>query len=73
MTPAPSPIDCAVCGFDLGTGLPGESKYCSRCERYVLTKAKQGSPDTLGGLVILGLAVVAGLAVAGFVASLFDR
>ena len=73
VTPVPGPIDCAVCGFDLGTGVPGGSKYCGRCEQYVLTKAKQGNPDALGGLVILGLAVVAGLAVVGFVASLFDR
>ncbi|MDE1854362.1 MAG: hypothetical protein KGI38_11535 [Thaumarchaeota archaeon] len=57
-----SPLDCVVCGLSLGSGVPGGQKYCQRCESYVTTKARVGSGAVVGGLILLGVGVVVGVA-----------
>ena len=68
---AEAPVDCAVCGLSLGSGIPGGSKYCGRCADYVRTKARAGSSDSLGGLIILGAAFFAGVLVVNFLQRVF--
>ncbi|MDE1853847.1 MAG: hypothetical protein KGI38_08910 [Thaumarchaeota archaeon] len=57
-----SAVDCAVCGLSLGSGIPGGKKYCQRCSSYVITEARAGSGDFVGGLVLLGVGVFVGVA-----------
>ncbi len=62
-------IDCAVCGFFLGSGIPGGSRYCARCKRSVLTEARAGNLGAvLGALAVVGL----GLLVAKLLSDIFE-
>ena len=65
------PVDSAVCGLFLGSGIPGGTKYCGRCANYVRTKAQTSSSDALGGLIILGAAFVVGVLVVNFLQGVF--
>lgn len=55
-------VDCAVCGLALGSGISGGKKYCQRCGSYVTTEVRAGSGNFVGGLVILGVGLLVGLA-----------
>jgi len=60
-----TPIACGVCGFALGTGLPGSGIWCDRCQAYVVAAAQQQNWDALiAGLVVLGVGLLIGAAVA---------
>jgi len=50
-----SAIACGICGFALGTGMPGSSAWCDRCQEFVVSRAVQ---QDWGG-VVAGLAAVA--------------
>ena len=56
------PVDCAACGFFLGSGIPGGSLYCSRCQRIVLARARAGNLGAVfGALLVVGVGVGLGL------------
>lgn len=44
-------LECALCGFLVGTGLPGQRRYCARCEEYVVTEARSGNAAAVGGAI----------------------
>lgn len=61
-------LECALCGFSLGTGIPGSRRWCSSCGRYVVSRAEAGD----GGAVLgAALAVGAGLAAAYLLSRIF--
>ncbi len=66
------PIDCGLCGIALGTGIPGGTKYCRRCADYVVTKARAGSSDALGGLIVLGAAFAVGAVAVAVLQGIFS-
>jgi predicted RNA-binding Zn-ribbon protein involved in translation (DUF1610 family) len=58
------PIECAACGLFLGTGLPGAHYFCSKCESFVIARARGGDLGTaLGALALVGLFVLIGAAI----------
>jgi len=66
------PLSCIRCGFHLGVeGISGSLAYCARCADYVVTKIEQSSSDAVGGLIALGIGVVAALAFVGILGALF--
>lgn len=53
------PLECAVCGFSLGTGFPGQG-YCTRCGEYAGTRASRNDVGgVIGALALLGLGLLA--------------
>jgi len=47
-------IQCGVCGFLIGSGLPGSEQYCMKCGDYVVTKAKGNDLGAaLGALAVV--------------------
>jgi hypothetical protein len=59
------PIECAACGFFIGSGLPGGTYFCSKCQDLVVAKARQGDLGTvIGALAIVGLFIGIGALIA---------
>ena len=59
------PVECAACGFFLGSGLPGSTYFCSKCESYVVARARGGNLwDVVGALALVGLAIGIGALIA---------
>lgn len=55
------PLDCAACGFFLGSGFPGGTAFCSRCQQTVVTKARAGNLGAaIGALFLVGLGIAVG-------------
>jgi len=67
------PLECTECGLALGLGIPGSLNMCSRCEKYVVAKARQGDAGAaIGGLVLIGAGLVIGALVVALIKSIFD-
>ena len=62
------PIACVECGCRLGLGDPGAFAPCSRCGRWVATRAAGGDTDAVIGAVV---AIGIGLVVAYVISRLF--
>lgn len=56
-----SEVECAACGFFLGSGIPGGRKFCDNCACWITTKARQGNGKAVAaGLGLLALGALAG-------------
>jgi hypothetical protein len=52
-------VDCAICGWHIGTGNVGGLAWCTRCARSVTNAAcSHRYGVALGGLIALGIAAV---------------
>ncbi len=59
------PVECAACGFFLGSGLPGGTHFCSRCQDIVVTRARAGNLGAVvGALAVVVLAIGIGALIA---------
>lgn len=67
-------VSCALCGASVGLGIPGSSKWCSECGQYVVAQEKQGNiGNAIGGLLTVGLVIVATVAGAAILKSIFKK
>lgn len=63
-------VECGLCGFSLGLGIPGSKRWCTDCAKYVVAKAEGGD----GGAVLgAAIAVGIGLLAAYGLSRLFDN
>ena len=67
------PVDCAVCGFFLGSGIPGGTAYCTRCQGFVITRARTGNlGSVIGALAVVGVGLGLGILAAKILNDIFE-
>ncbi len=73
MSASEVPVDCAICGFFLGSGFPGGTAFCSKCQDYVVTRARTSNLGAvLGALVVVGVGVGLGFLAMKLLNELFE-